>query len=233
MSPVDTSSSSSESGDESDESQSPPPTQHTLSYTSGADDKQVHHIHSKPDIDVLEHSSHDEDQEDTNMNTDSTTDNSKIPINESIVEQKLNFKLPLTSLKKSSQSMDSPSCCPLKITTRRGSSSSSGVSSMSGITPELEYPGLRRDSGSIDSTQGESFDRDVFHLKDKCADKRREQLSDPGWSQRRTSLKSFGSSSLENATTDDHESNIIDSNQSNITGKKRKLVTEQKRKYIF
>jgi len=136
-------------------------------------------------------------------------------------------------LKKSSQSIDNPSSCfPLKITTRRGSSSSSGVSSMGGITPELEYLGLRRDSRSMDSNKGESFDRDVFHRKDKCVDKRREHLSDPDWSQRRTSLKSFGSSSLENGTTDDPQSDIIDSNQSNITGKKRKLDTEQKRKYI-
>lgn len=229
MSPVDTSSSSSDSGDESDESQSPPSTQQTLSHPSGADDKQVHRIHSKPDIEVQEPPSHHEDQEVTNP--ESTTDNRKTPINESIGEQKRNFKLPLTSLRKSSQSIDSPSSgFPLKMTTQRGSSSSSGVSSMGSNTPDLHYH--RRDSRSMDSNKGESFESDVFPLKDTCVDKRREHLSDPGWSNRRTSLNSFGSGSLESGTTDYHQSDIVDSNQSKIIGKKRKLNTEQKRKYI-
>jgi hypothetical protein len=232
MSQVDTPPSSSDSGDESYESHSPSPTQQTLSNSSGADDTQLHPIYYKPDREVQKHPSHHKDQQDTN--TESTTyPNNKTPINESIDEQKRNFKLPLTSLNKSSQSIDSPSSCfPQKITTQRGSSSSSGVSSMGGITPELEYLGLRRDSRSMDSNKGESFESDVFHQKEKCVDKRREYLSNSGWSQRRTSLHSFGSGSLENCTTEDLRSDIIDNNQSNITGRKRKLDTEQKRKYI-
>lgn len=224
--------SSSDSGDESDESQSPSPTQQIRSNSSGADDTQLHPIYYKPDREVQKHPNHHEDQEDTNP--DSTTyPNSKTPINESIGEQKRNFKLPLTSLNKPSQSIDSPSSCfQQKIATRRGSSSSSGVSSMGSITPELEYHGRRRDSRGMDSNKGESFESDVFHQKEKCVDKRREYLLDSGWSQRRTSLHSFGSGSLENCTTGDRQSNIIDSNQSNITGKKRKLDTEQERKYI-
>ena len=157
--------SSSDSGDESDESQSSSPTQQILSNSSRADDTQLHPIYYKPDREVQKHPNHHEDQEDTNP--DSTTyPNSKTPINESIGEQKRNFKLPLTSLNKSSQSIDSPSSCfPQKITTQRGSSSSSGVSSMGGITPELEYLGRRRDSRSMDSNRGESFESDVFHRK--------------------------------------------------------------------
>jgi hypothetical protein len=226
MSQLDTTPSSSDSGDESYESHSPSPTQQTLSNSSGADDKHLHSIYYKPDIEIQKHPSHHEDQQDTNPER-TTYPNSKAPINESIGEQKRNFKLPLTSVKKSSQSIDSPFSY-----TQRGSSSSSGVFSMGGITPELEYHGLRRDSRSMDSNRGESFESDVFHQKEKCVDKRREYLSDSGWSQRRTSLHSFGSGSLENCTTGDRQSNIIDSNQSNITGKKRKLDTEQKRKYI-
>jgi hypothetical protein len=115
--------SSSDSGDESDESQSSSPTQQILSNSSRADDTQLHPIYYKPDREVQKHPNHHEDQEDTNP--DSTTyPNSKTPINESIGEQKRNFKLPLTSLNKSSQSIDSPSSCfPQKITTQRGSSS--------------------------------------------------------------------------------------------------------------
>jgi hypothetical protein len=59
----------------------------------GADDTQLHPIYYKPDREVQKHPNHYEDQQDTNP--DSTTyTNNKTPINESIGEQKRNFKLP-------------------------------------------------------------------------------------------------------------------------------------------
>ena len=90
------------------------------------------------------------------------------------------------------------------------------------------------DTPSSSSDQGDESDesQSPSPTQQKCVDKRREYLSDSGWSQSKTSLNSFGSSSLENCTTADRQSNIIDSNQSNITAKKRKLDAEQKRKYI-
>jgi hypothetical protein len=57
---------SSDSGDESYESHSPSPTQQTLSNSSGADDKHLHSIYYKPDIEIQKHPSHHEDQQDTN-----------------------------------------------------------------------------------------------------------------------------------------------------------------------
>lgn len=121
-------------------------------------------------------------------------------------EKKQNFKLPLPSLK-SSSSLSSPSSwAPQTMISCRKSSSSSGISSIEGNDPELERKGklMSQDRMSIESGLGETSDDDVFLRKRKSTDDRAELSDDAGWTTRRKTLNSFGSSSLDD--TFDNES---------------------------
>lgn len=115
------------------------------------------------------------------------------------MEKKQQFKLPLPA----NTSVDGIS--PQKRTDRRESSSSSGVSSMGGFTPDLEKASLRQFRESLQSSHGSSFEDNVFPKTKTEISDRKEAKSDPGWVERRSTLVSFGSGSLEEGIVGDEK----------------------------
>lgn len=113
------------------------------------------------------------------------------------MEKKQQFNLPLPA----KTSVDR--IYPQKRTDRRESSSSSGVSSMGGFTPDVENTSLGQFRESLQSSNGSSFEDDVFPKTKTESSDRKEAKSDPGWVGRRSTLMSFGSGSLEEDTVGD------------------------------
>ncbi|XP_063403780.1 uncharacterized protein LOC134687421 [Mytilus trossulus] len=116
-----------------------------------------------------------------------------------MMEKKQQFKLPLPA----KTSIDG--IYPQKRTNRRESSSSSGVSSMGGFTPDVEKTSFGHFRDSLQSSHESSFEDDLFPKTKTESSDRREAKSDPRWVGRRSTLLSFGSGSLEEGTVGDEE----------------------------
>ncbi|XP_052089140.1 uncharacterized protein LOC127725855 isoform X3 [Mytilus californianus] len=120
-----------------------------------------------------------------------------------MIKKKQEFKLPLRVPAK--RSADEINRSPQKRTCRRASSSSSGVSSMGSCTPDVEKASLGQFRESLQSSHGSSFEDDVFPKTKTENSDRKEAKTDPGWVERRSTLLSFGSGSLEESTVVDEE----------------------------
>ncbi|XP_071136925.1 uncharacterized protein [Mytilus edulis] len=114
-----------------------------------------------------------------------------------IVETKGQFKLPFPAETRLSDD-DISNWCPQERTNRRKSSSSSGVSSMGGLTPDVEKVSLVQLRGeSLPSGHGISLE------ETKTDDSDRNEAKSDRLAKRRSTFSSFGSGSLE-------ESNVVD-----------------------
>ena len=74
---------------------------------------------------------------------------------------------------------------------------SSGVSSIGSLTPDMEGINIRDSRPSLDSGHGSSFEDEIFPNRNSISSDRGKLVNDPGWKGRRSMLGSFGSGSLE------------------------------------
>lgn len=114
-----------------------------------------------------------------------------------IMETKGQFKLPFPAKTRLSD-YEISNWCPQERTNRRKSSSSSGVSSMGGLTPDVEKVSLVQLRGeSLPSDHRSSLE------ETKTDDSDRNEAKSDRLAKRRSTFSSFGSGSLE-------ESNVVD-----------------------